>query len=166
MSAKNAKSSSSVHTKAEDEEPPYPTKERCIEMWNKLLETEWFTSRPPEVQRLIRKYPFWKFYQRKKFDTKNPVRIWGVAEKKSGEFSLHATTAHLLFVNDTLNGLEEDDVEEVDAWNFIQSAFIASLQPEVRHAFLNPFGFAALQHESRAQVCDCCHTCSNCSKKK
>ena len=109
--------------------------------FERLYGTDWFKSRMPAVQALMRQYPFWDFYQCK--EHKLPIRIWGVIESACAcELRFRACTNHLGWVCEVLDGLKVDDIERVEKWSAEHIHLIETLPPTLRHAFLDPMGFA------------------------
>jgi hypothetical protein len=102
-----------------------------------IRSTEWFQERPDPVRAAYEQRPPWKFYTGA--DGYAVRRVYGVLERADGSCALHAVTAHYLFVNDVVGGIECADVYEVAGWTEAQHIVISMCPcPSV---FLDPCGW-------------------------
>ena len=108
--------------------------------WPKLYETDWFKSRPANVQAAMKKYPVEKFYQ-KKDDSHNPIRVYGIVENADGTVDrAHVIIAHKRVPHGIVGGYSLDDLEEVKEWSENQLWIIKTMDSDNRNAFLEKDG--------------------------
>ncbi len=112
--------------------------------WLKLLETDWFKSRPDAVRKAIIQYPYNKFYQ-KKDESHTPIRMYGMLENADGTVDhAHVITAHIMSPINILDGYPLDDIEEIDEWSENQLGIIKTMGKNHQDSFLKKDGVFAI----------------------
>jgi hypothetical protein len=78
-------------------------------MWNDPVFKEWFDSRPPKIQELIKQFP-----PNKKYCVQNgsfPATIYSYDEEKNGDVSMKMNI-HSPFMPRTVFGIKPNDIKE------------------------------------------------------
>lgn len=111
--------------------------------WESLMNIDWAVSQPLDVQQLMWRFPFNRFYQEK--DSLLPVRIYGVV-RRNGELRLRAyVMVSPILCHNIEDGIPPGDLEHVAVWTDEQQQLIdVSPYEKMRVLFTEPDGFAML----------------------
>jgi len=114
----------------------------AIEIWSKIMTTDWFLERPKDVQELYIKYPPWKFYTNQ--DGTIARRIYGISEytnkeTNTSELRLEVASGMMMMTNLVVGGVLPEDIIEVEKYSDI--AYTKLMINPGRDSFLLSTGF-------------------------
>lgn len=113
-----------------------------LQLMGRMIGSEWFTSRPPAVQRALRRHPPWRFYEL--VEDGAPVRVVGfihlVGDGDNEVVRLDACVATLGGIVRSEAGIDADEVAHVERWDELHRLRIAACGDGADEFFLSPIG--------------------------
>jgi hypothetical protein len=78
-----------------------------------LVASEWFKSRPRQIQEVCLQYPPWKFYRIKNYGP-GFGKLYSFDEGTAGKITVKIDLVHQVTVPERVVGVKLEDLEEVD----------------------------------------------------